>query len=484
MVQGYPQISKWVTFFLFPFRFFVEGRDALLGALRKSTDRWQESPLHDQQESNYFLPYTRDFLRSEVSHFVFQLPEKQPRSLKVSGYDELFPELVAIQLHLFPLGIGILSLEVKGKSALSFDKLLNFNEVFRYPIKAHRDHNLPQISLQIGPKQIPEDIHSCQGLAPLVCHFLQDGKEALEPLPLNERLLVYSYAALDRNSLGQDYNLDDLFFKFLFVDRADDPLPDADFRRELLDIHEYRRWRSYVYSDSPQSIRFGFSRSTGVVMGLESWFFNELVFQHFRTMYYDMALILLFHRTALLKLSSGISAIKFTEPRERRDKIRRVREHVLEFTNRYWFGEITNPDQGLEMFDHWKKVLRNQALFDEVPAKLREDDDLRNLHTERLNNTFTVLTAGTYLFLPLALTAYYLAVPKLTSLLTILALFFFAVSFAFAFLITVRFSTAMWELLQDVSTGQPIKVVMRKHWQKLTRYVRQAYKRLKSWKPL
>lgn len=205
---------------------------------------------------------------------------------------------------------------------------------------------------------------------------------------LDNRMIVYSYAALKRDSLPQDYDLDDVFFKFLFVDKTSEPLPDTVFRRELLHKHQYQRWQSYTHGDSPQhqSVRYGFSRYSGVVMGLEGWFFDNLVFEHFTTMYYDVALILLFHRTALIRLSDDLTRVdtETIDLAERRDKVRQLRVQVLRFTNRYWFGEITNQDQGIEMFDCWKNALRNKDLFEEAHTELQEyDNELRSSDAER-----------------------------------------------------------------------------------------------------
>src|SRR5439155_13485181 len=102
--------------------------------------------------------------------------------------------------------------------------------------------------------------------------------------------------------------------------------------------HEYRRWRSYTVNNEQQSVRFGFSRYSGVVMGLESEFFNGLVYNHFQTMYYDMALILLFHRTALLKLSDDLARVdvESQDSLERRARVRQLRGVM---SGRWWKSE-------------------------------------------------------------------------------------------------------------------------------------------------
>jgi hypothetical protein len=492
MAQEYPQVSKWATIFLYPFPFPAESKDALRTALQRSVDRWEPFTFSREKlgdEFSYFFPYTREFLGSQIYHFTFRPRELR---LKVCDYDDLVPKLTKARLHLFPLGIGILSLHVEGITPLSFGRLLDFNSDFRYLSKAYSTQTLPQITLETPTRRAPQEAHNQEGLHALIDDFLWEVGGIPQSQLLDDRTIVYSYAALKRDSVSRDYPLDDLFFKFLFVDHTDgDALPDADFRRELLAKHEYRRWRNYTANNEDQSVRFGFSRYSGVVMGTESLsdsnlpsqsshpaldipsdsteekdFVKDTIFRHFRTMYYDMALILLFHRTALLKLSDDLSRvdIEAQDSHERRDRVRQLRAQVLEFTNRYWFGEITNQDQGIEMFDCWKNALRNKDLFDEVHRELQEyDDQLRNLDAERLNNTLAVLTAGGFLFLPVALATYFLAIQNFSwgSFFSLVLLFLL---FAYLILKGSRFLRGVLYDLQD--KRKCLQDVIKENWKK------------------
>lgn len=485
MAEEYPLVSKWATFFLYPFSFSEAQENAFHAAVRKPTRRWQQYQLEDQQEVGYFLPYTNDFLCQQVRHFEFSLPEKH--SLEVSQDKDVSPKLVNVRLHCFPLGVGVLALRIEGTVPLPFDKLLYFNSVFRYLDAAYKDQPLYRIVLRGESEPASQTPQPQSGLGPLMPYFFQEIEKVPDSPLRDNRLVVYSYAALDRGAIPESCNLNDLFFKFLFVDRIDEALPDANFRHQLLEKHEYRRWQSYVHDGTSQSVRFGFSRYSGVVMGLESEtdptkskdFFKDDIFQHFTTMYYDMALILLFHRTALLSLSNALSKVVEEKSREEwQAEVRELRQHALEFTNRYWFGEITNQDQGIEMFDCWRNALRTQELFDEVHRELQEyDDDLRNRDAARLNNTLAVLTAGTYLFLPLALTTYVLAVLKESYRIPLsvpLLLFFIVLSALF-----IRKSAAVWEFFRDLSdSNQTFRAVCEEHGKRFVNSMWQVYKRV------
>lgn len=197
MAEEYPQVTKWTTFFLYPFSFPAQQKDALSATLQKATDRWRRftfSPTTGKEhfdELAYFFPYTKEFFTSQIDHFRFNLPEKgeteqlssettspgvetAKASLTVSDHDEVAPELTEIRLHLLPLGIGILSLRVEGKTPLPFGRSLDFNSDFRYLTEAYTTQTLPQITLEIETKRIPENTDTQPGLRLLIHSFLQE----------------------------------------------------------------------------------------------------------------------------------------------------------------------------------------------------------------------------------------------------------------------------------------------------------------------
>lgn len=192
MAEEYPQVSKWATIFLYPFPFPAEAKGALWTTLQRSIDRWELFTIPQEKlsdEFSYFFPYTREFLRSQIDHFTFR---PQELMLKVSDYDDLIPKLTKVRLHLFPLGIGILSLHVKGKAPLSFGRLLDFNSDFRHLSKAYSTQPLHQIALEIGTQRVPKDAHSQEGLRALIDDFLWEIGGIPQPQLLDDRTIVYS----------------------------------------------------------------------------------------------------------------------------------------------------------------------------------------------------------------------------------------------------------------------------------------------------
>ncbi|MBI5206200.1 MAG: hypothetical protein HY934_00235 [Candidatus Firestonebacteria bacterium] len=129
---------------------------------------------------------------------------------------------------------------------------------------------------------------------------------------------------------------------------------------------------------------YGFSRFSSTCLvngykgkdkkGKESFSFNE-IYNHFETIYYEIALLTYFQRAALLKFSKEAAkcADEFKQSDENVYKnIKKLKEDFLLFTNKYWFIEITGQEQGIDIHNKWSDVVKNNQLFEEVRQELSE----------------------------------------------------------------------------------------------------------------
>jgi hypothetical protein len=97
----------------------------------------------------------------------------------------------------------------------------------------------------------------------------------------------------------------------------------------------------------------------------------------FRKNYVEMGLIAHFQKAALLAASERLSGMvrrtqsgKLTLPE--RQAVQQFYDHFVEFTQTYWFDEISPQQQGRELFQLWRKHLRVQELYDEVRQELKD----------------------------------------------------------------------------------------------------------------
>jgi len=137
----------------------------------------------------------------------------------------------------------------------------------------------------------------------------------------------------------------------------------------------------------------------------------------FRHIYVFMGLIVHMQRAKLLAASQQLTELvsRQGDDIELPDltEVRRFYDQFVEFTQTYWFDEITPQEQGQQIFDQWKKHLRIQPMYDEVRQELRdlrEYSDLKasaeqNDQAGRLNQAVGVLGAASVFLAMLSLIA-------------------------------------------------------------------------------
>lgn len=111
----------------------------------------------------------------------------------------------------------------------------------------------------------------------------------------------------------------------------------------------------------------------------------------FRHIYVEMAVIAQFQKAKLLSFSQRLSemvertksGVQLPDQKE----VRKFYDDFVEFTQRFWFDEISPQQQGIELFQMWRKQLRLQQLYDEVRQELKDLVDYTELRSaERLNH--------------------------------------------------------------------------------------------------
>jgi hypothetical protein len=139
----------------------------------------------------------------------------------------------------------------------------------------------------------------------------------------------------------------------------------------------------------------GFSRYSAFFMGYDSGLTGNgngrveggklaYLFDHLDTMYLKMFLMAAFYRGTLLKLSGQVAELISGEAKagsgtrkQRLALARRIKNTLREvvlFSNRYWFTELTNQDQGIEIFDLMRKAFRLDEMFEALKSDVQRTD--------------------------------------------------------------------------------------------------------------
>lgn len=98
--------------------------------------------------------------------------------------------------------------------------------------------------------------------------------------------------------------------------------------------------------------------------------FRHVLSRHFRRHYFQLVMITLLHKVALLSLSGRLA-----DALERPDfaaEAEAVQRQVQNFTHRYWFEEISAQIQAHELFTMLRDHLRTRALYTQLSQEVRE----------------------------------------------------------------------------------------------------------------
>jgi hypothetical protein len=95
------------------------------------------------------------------------------------------------------------------------------------------------------------------------------------------------------------------------------------------------------------------------VGGEDNWYFKNILIKHFRRHYFQMALLAQFEHATLLAESHRLAKAQDAESPA-------ALQRILEFTQKYWFVDVSNQVQAREMFALWRKHLNTETLYKQV----------------------------------------------------------------------------------------------------------------------
>ncbi len=242
----------------------------------------------------------------------------------------------------------------------------------------------------LAPSGLPHDAESY----PLAAHWqtlvcgLTNSKKFKFIAPSDDRLPSMAYIAV---RAPQSISEGD-WVRLTYADApGNDRLPNSrafiqsNFNQHVYDRFWYQPGES---TDKPSRImNCGYAFTMVGDAGDRAFFTNELngAFVAFRQIYVRMGLIAHLQKTALLGAVARLSALaerdgKGEMPRhdvrgERGEAIRRAYEEFLEFTQVYWFDEVSPQEQGVQLFRMWQTALRSQQYYDEVRQELKDQVD-------------------------------------------------------------------------------------------------------------
>jgi len=314
-------------------------------------------------------------------------------------------QITDLRLFLFANGLGILAIGVEAFGVTAADALW-INEAMRkvYPSSSRqlREGRIPErmaITLRRGEESevlVEERFETCTMigfLPPLsrivtsLLYFANYQQEELEPV-LDERMIVYTYAAIDPASVSEGFKdsreYDVLLSRLLYVDRDgpdyryEEAFTTGQMRRQM-----YRRW-------SHQGTWYGFTSYSNITCTIGAFECDEhqlregfLIHRMFCTRYYLMAMIALFYRATLLDFSERTALVSrrlYRDQEDGRFDVENVqlandlRAEFLHFSNYWYFDELANKDEEMEHF----LLQCREARIDDMKREIEEEIDKLN----------------------------------------------------------------------------------------------------------
>jgi hypothetical protein len=208
---------------------------------------------------------------------------------------------------------------------------------------------------------------------------------------LDDRMVVFTFLCFagELKSKGKD-TIDEheaLFSRIMYVDQAGEGY---EYKKEFICAKMkdlvYRRWSEY-------GSLYGYTRYSSAYTGFGNDFI-EKIFQDFNSMYYQLALISLYYRSSLISFSDEVAQttqqlVNKKDQASDRELFLKLKADFMQFSNLYWFQEVTNQDQGIEIFELYKKSFAFKTMYKQIKEEIDRGDEYLNILQQNKLNDFT-----------------------------------------------------------------------------------------------
>lgn len=338
------------------------------------------------------------------------------------------------ETDIFQSGFLILDATFDETQPMTFDELLQFNEMFRYwqrPFDGHEIWLRSDLKDFISPSCSDDYVYFHRWEQLLSYAVLHDNKRysLVPPSDLlsarqrsegigaspgwmvlsDNRAFVWTCAVIEGGANSIRLKKTKEFGRMQFSDEwirllnVDKPGSDQkNFHHQWAEPFTYTRWEHY-------GTLYGFTPHSGAML---CGFCEEPpICQHFNQMYFDQMLLLLYLRTTICRFSSKLHQISreakdvgFSKgPEELREVFKHLRWQFVLFTNLYQFPQFSNQQQAMEMYRYARKALDIDDMFAEVEKEIHTTDEyLSAISGDIQSETGTLLSVVATLGLPVA----------------------------------------------------------------------------------
>ena len=347
-------------------------------------------------EYTYFYNYVRPVLfagEEEIStYYEYDGADSGEYAITVRGKTYRL-ELDGIALRHFENDIGILSLHLKNTRYNSKEDIFAINDFGRRIFPQFLGDGMAEaaknvllackLSLKIGnnepivedfshfnsAKNLQNTVHKLPSFMEILLQEAYGTQTRFTPI-IDDRMYVMCHLMNDDFSMeaAGSYENSKEWYRYIFVDGGDLTCQNDDMLEALNKTATYTRWSGY-------GTLYGITRYSFMMLTDSSGFSKDILNTHLRTIYFQMATLLLSYRAMILHFSREVTRILNSEENNmRKVEAEELFKDYLYFKNNIYFQEVTAQDQGIELFD----MAREQMRLDHYLHEL--DHDIEELH--------------------------------------------------------------------------------------------------------
>jgi hypothetical protein len=302
-----------------------------------------------------------------------------------------------IQLVLFRVGVGLLTINARPKSS-EVDTWLDFIHYFRYTqrssvgIRAQRkvdkDKFEPFFPDEAGGLSKHSDgcgvlYDIISGILDSIC--IDNEKQWWSEVFIRKQLIPFSVIFIDK--IKKD-NIPLLLYQVRRIFHSHQklyPTP-QDLSLEHPDLLQYAKDQWFVFSlDGGAFVACNLPKDP---------FFNETLPQHLRSQYFLIFLFSLFQRFELMNISNMVTDHWIDAyDKTRLIYFKKIRDSLLDFTARGYFSQIMQRETHHLCYQKWQEKFQLERLYNEVSMEVHEmHNHLQTVQSKHLENQMNGLT--------------------------------------------------------------------------------------------
>lgn len=386
--------------FILPFKILNQGKNSREDLLLQHKDKWTVSKINEATKK-YFNKYAKEALFPNYGDEKNndKVIEKDFNDIKNGIYEINFRdkkyslEIENIKIKCFDTNVGILSFTLNNKKYENFEDILNINNFGRKLYKSYETEECPVINLYNSNKElkITQNISEADIIEitkernreklenKVISYFLKT--ENVEIIQ-DDRMFVMSHylsknwesrnpiVSLINDIEVKDYKKSEDWYKYIFIDTESPMCQDEEMMEELLKKSTYSRWKN-------TRTMYGICRYSFVIWSDGEWFAKNILNNHLKNQYFQLISLLIAQRATIISLNEGmnnlINKILSSEENEKEiveyDESDEFKEYLI-YLSKMHFQEITQQEQGIELYDLFREQLKIRELTEELNLKI------------------------------------------------------------------------------------------------------------------